>query len=108
MTVPYVADSYGLDRALAAAFFHARNGETVSQRAALARIAGKRWGCVLCAFLSAVVEKDHCAKALSLDGVTASRAAIKAGIALWLLVVVASIACWAVWAAVFWLAGFVL
>ena len=37
--------------------------ETMSRRAALARNAGKRWGCVMCRFLN-LFQKDHCDKAL--------------------------------------------
>ena len=35
--------------------------ETISSRANRARIAGRRWGCVLCRFLD-IFEKDHCRK----------------------------------------------
>lgn len=38
-------------------------GETISSRSAKAQAAGKRWGCVLCRFLS-LFQKDHCQKAL--------------------------------------------
>lgn len=37
--------------------------ETMSKRAALARNAGKRWGCVMCKFLD-WFQADHCDKAL--------------------------------------------
>lgn len=35
--------------------------ETISSRANRARLAGRRWGCILCRFLD-VLDKDHCAK----------------------------------------------
>jgi hypothetical protein len=37
--------------------------ETISSRAAKAKNAGKRWGCVLCRFLN-WFEQDHCEKSL--------------------------------------------
>lgn len=86
-------------------FAHARAGETVSQMAGLGQAAGKPWACRLCRVLSIIVERDHCAKALSPDAATAGNAAIKAGIALWLVAVIASVGCWAFWAAVIALAG---
>jgi hypothetical protein len=38
--------------------------ETISERAAKARNAGRRWGCVLCRFLN-WVNKGHCDNALT-------------------------------------------
>jgi hypothetical protein len=49
-----------LANALAAA---RTRGQTISQRAAIARNAGKRWGGVLCALLDFVV-RHHCDNAL--------------------------------------------
>lgn len=40
-----------------------RVDESISYRAALARESGRRWGCVLCQLLDALV-KDHCTRAL--------------------------------------------
>lgn len=40
--------------------------ETVSSRAARARLAGKRWGCVLCAMLDKLHE-NHCKLALEAE-----------------------------------------
>lgn len=40
--------------------------ETISSRAAKARNAGRRWGCVLCRVLDRI-DKDHCTKSLELD-----------------------------------------
>ncbi|WP_419902144.1 hypothetical protein [Kiloniella sp.] len=40
--------------------------ETISSRAAKARIKGKKWGCVLCWALDKIDEK-HCAKSIELD-----------------------------------------
>lgn len=34
--------------------------QTVSLRAALAQRSGKRWGCLMCRALSAIVQRDHC------------------------------------------------
>lgn len=44
------------------AFLGGEACETTSYRAAKARGAGKRWGCVLCRFLDAV-HPDHCERA---------------------------------------------
>lgn len=40
--------------------------ETISARAAIARNAGKRWGCILCAMLDKI-QTGHCDKALADD-----------------------------------------
>lgn len=40
--------------------------ETISSRAAKARIAGRRWGCVFCRLLDAI-DRDHCAASLEPD-----------------------------------------
>jgi hypothetical protein len=40
--------------------------QTMSQRAGLARRAGKRWGCVLCRLLH-VFNRDHCEESLRAD-----------------------------------------
>jgi hypothetical protein len=37
--------------------------ETISSRSDKAMKAGKKWGCVLCKFLS-IFQKDHCQKAV--------------------------------------------
>ena len=34
--------------------------QTVSMRCALAQRAGQRWGCLACAALSRIVQRDHC------------------------------------------------
>ena len=45
--------------------------ETISERSAKARAAGRKWGCVMCAFLGWCASKiaghtvDHCAQALT-------------------------------------------
>ena len=86
MSLPLLADGYGLDRALAAMFCGAKHGETVSVMAAEAQLAGKRWGCWLCRFLSVVVEPNHCGLALASDDApTARPAAYRAGALLFLL-----------------------
>lgn len=38
--------------------------ETISERAAKARNAGRRWGCVLCQFLNQI-QRGHCDNALT-------------------------------------------
>jgi hypothetical protein len=38
--------------------------ETISARADKAMLAGKKWGCILCKFLSKI-QKDHCQKAVN-------------------------------------------
>lgn len=93
MSLPLVADGYGLDRALAAMFWHAEHGETVSFMAALDERANRRAGCWMCWFLGWAVERGHCALALaSGDLPTARPAAYRAGF--WLLMLLVSI--WAV------------
>jgi hypothetical protein len=99
MSLPVVADGYGLDRALAAMFCGAKAGETVSLMAARADQNGRRWGCWLCWFLSIAVERGHCALALATsDAPTAKPAAYRAGALLFALLV----AIWAVPLVVWW------
>lgn len=43
-----------------------RVDETISARAAKAQLAGRGWGCLLCALLNRI-QADHCAKALKDD-----------------------------------------
>ena len=38
--------------------------QSISLRAALARKAGRRWGCVMCRWLAWTVERHHCTKQL--------------------------------------------
>lgn len=40
--------------------------ETISSRAAKAKLQGKRWGCVLCKLLDKF-DKNHCDKSIELD-----------------------------------------
>lgn len=40
--------------------------ETISSRAAKARLQGRRWGCVLCKLLDAL-DKDHCNRFIERD-----------------------------------------
>lgn len=40
--------------------------ETISSRAAKAKRAGKKWGCVLCKLLDKV-DKNHCEKSIEMD-----------------------------------------
>jgi hypothetical protein len=40
--------------------------ETISSRAAKARLKGKRWGCVLCRFLD-WLDPNHCTNSIELD-----------------------------------------
>lgn len=40
--------------------------ETLSSRAAKARINGKKWGCVLCKVLDSI-DKNHCDKSIEYD-----------------------------------------
>ena len=40
--------------------------ETISSRAGKARIAGKRWGCILCRLLD-LIDKRHCEKNIEND-----------------------------------------
>lgn len=40
--------------------------ETISSRAAKAKLQGKRWGCVLCKLLDKI-DKNHCEKSIELD-----------------------------------------
>lgn len=104
MTVPYRADGLGYDRSIAALFFHAKLGETVSTMAGRGQAARKPWACVLCRVLDAVVERGHCARSIVVDGITANGPAIRAGFAMVLgFVMPFSFACWAVWDVAFWL-----
>ena len=45
------------------AAFNGSEDETISSRAARARAAGRRWGCVLCRLLDAI-DPDHCEKSV--------------------------------------------
>jgi hypothetical protein len=40
--------------------------ETISSRAAKAKLQGKRWGCVLCKMLDKI-DKNHCDKSIEMD-----------------------------------------
>lgn len=83
MALPFIADGYGLDRALAALLWGARAGETVSVMAARSRNAGRWTGCAVCRLLGLLVEANHCDKALATgDGQTARPAALRAGVLL--------------------------
>jgi hypothetical protein len=53
-------------------------GQTISLRAAIAAARGSRPACVVCAFLSAVVEAGHCAKQLT-PGAEPAAASVRAG-----------------------------
>lgn len=53
------------DEGLDVLAFDGKADMTVSTHAALAARAGKRWGCVLCAVLSVLVQHDHCEKTLT-------------------------------------------
>ena len=50
---------------LAALFWHAKAGETVSVMAARSAQAGRRSGCLMCWFLNWAVQRNHCALSLS-------------------------------------------
>lgn len=52
-------------------------GETVSSRAAKARMANKKWGCILCKILGWITQTDHCQRAY--DKYVGSRAVIPDG-----------------------------
>jgi hypothetical protein len=52
-----------LDVALNVILFASRDVETLSRRAAKAKLKGKRWGCVLCGLLDRIAA-DHCTKSL--------------------------------------------
>jgi len=88
-----VADGFGLDRALAALWFGAKNGETISLIVAQWQSAGSVAGCRWCSFLSWAVERDHCAKQLDQTSpATPTLNAVRAAVLLALL----SIVLWAV------------
>lgn len=57
-----------------------KEGVTVSTHAALDRNAGNRTGCVVCAILGALVERNHCTKTLDPTSVESTGAAIRAGL----------------------------
>jgi len=77
-----VSDGLGLDRALAAAFFGAKRGETISLIMAQRQAAGDPTGCRWCRFLDWAVERAHCTRQLSGVGPTPLLSAARAGIAL--------------------------
>lgn len=105
MTVPILANAYGWDRACAALFMHARDGETMSQMIGLAARRGEPWGRWGAAFLSWAVEPDHCDRALAGDGrATSGRAAIMSGALLLVVFAGLTLAAWGGWALVFWFA----
>ena len=55
----------GLDRWLNVLLLDGTLDQTISEHAATAERTGRAWGCILCRWLSATVEHDHCARALS-------------------------------------------
>jgi hypothetical protein len=55
----------GLDRWLNVLLLDGALDQTISQHAASASQSGRVWGCVVCRWLSATVERDHCALTLS-------------------------------------------
>ena len=48
------------------ALFNGDEDETISSRAAKARLKGKRWGCVLCRFLD-WLDPNHCTNSIEPD-----------------------------------------
>ena len=48
------------------ALFNGDEDETISSRAAKARLKGKRWGCVLCRFLD-WLDQNHCTNSIEPD-----------------------------------------
>lgn len=77
---------FGLDRGLAAIFFGAKRGETISLIVAQWQAAGSRAGCRWCAFLDFAVERGHCAKQLDPSSpATPIFSGLRAGICLLLL-----------------------
>lgn len=77
-----VSDGLGLDRGLAAAFFGAKQGETISLIMARRQAAGDPVGCRWCRFLDLAVERAHCTKQLNGSGATPLLSAARAGVAL--------------------------
>ena len=92
----------GYNRALAALFCLATNGETLSQVAAYRERMGSRSGCMFCRFLHYAVEPDHCDKALAQDmDPTSGWPAARAGALLLLGTLLPfTLACWAAWNAI--------
>lgn len=88
-----VADGFGLDRALAALWFGAKRGETISLIVAQWQAAGSVAGCRWCRFLSWAVETAHCSKQLDpTSPATPLLSAVRAAVLLALL----SVALWAI------------
>ena len=54
-----------LDEGLNVVLFNGDPHVTISEHAADAQHAKRRWGCVLCQWLSWTVERNHCAKTLA-------------------------------------------
>ena len=67
----------GLDRFLNCLLFAGIPDQTISFHAARKAEDGKAWACILCRWLSATVEKDHCKKTLS-DQQTQTSAGLRA------------------------------
>lgn len=70
-----------LDCGLNAVLFNGDPKESISRHSAREQKAGKRWACVMCRYLSATVEKDHCPKTLAGENIS-ERAGLFAGLQL--------------------------
>lgn len=102
------SDIFGLDRGLAAMFFHARHGETISLIVAQWQADGSRAGCRWCRFLSIAVERDHCVKQLDNTApATPIFSGLRAGVCLAALYLVPSAVLLGAWVTLYGLIGFV-
>ena len=62
----YKEDQKKFARMLDDLFTRCSEDETISSRAGKARLAGKRWGCILCRLLDKI-DKQHCEKNIEKD-----------------------------------------
>lgn len=100
-----VKDGFGLDRAIAALWFGAKQGETISLIVAQWQTAGGAAGCRWCRFLNVAVEADHCAKQLDpaspptplLNGLRAGGLLLLLSVTLWALPLAAWLALRTFW-----------
>ena len=100
-----VKDGFGLDRAIAALWFGAKRGETISLIVAQWQAAGDVAGCRWCRFLSWAVETAHCSKQLDpaspptplLNGLRAGVLLLLLSVVLWAVPLAAWLTLTALW-----------
>ncbi|WP_428485936.1 hypothetical protein [Rhodopila sp.] len=68
------------DRLLNVVLFNGDDTWTVSLHAAVARVEGRRWGCIVCGLLGVLIQRRHCALTLDPNTQESTGAAIRAGL----------------------------